>query len=175
MVPFSFIRTITVGPGVTPDLLTLPDKPEGARGLVRLTALTAGGDFHPALRTKATRFPVAGQNNRGALRLMSSSPRRPGTQARNSVESTPDPALHLHYKAYTRRLIQHEICTMADAPKCPECGIEIRLTASMMIRMGDGDADWAAKCKDATAVQAGVQRKCAYASTVLAALAARQT
>jgi hypothetical protein len=28
---FSFIRTLTVGPGITPDLLTLPM--EGARGL----------------------------------------------------------------------------------------------------------------------------------------------
>jgi hypothetical protein len=64
---------------------------------------------------------------------------------------------------------------MADAPTCPQCGIEIRINASMMIKMGEGDADWAAKCKDAVAVQAGVPRKCAYAATVLATLAARQT
>lgn len=46
---FSFIRTMTVGSGLSPDLLTLLDQ-EGARGLA--TRLhTAGRDFHPALRT----------------------------------------------------------------------------------------------------------------------------
>ena len=64
---------------------------------------------------------------------------------------------------------------MADVPTCPECGIEIRITASMMIKMGDSAEDWAAKCKDAAAVQAGVPRKCPYAAPVLAELAARQT
>ena len=37
----SFIRTLTVGPGVTPDLLTIPKD--------ALAGYTAGGDFHPAL------------------------------------------------------------------------------------------------------------------------------
>ena len=50
--PFSFIRTLTVGFGFAPNLLTLPLGREGARGL-GLFALTAGGDFHPALRTSA--------------------------------------------------------------------------------------------------------------------------
>jgi hypothetical protein len=31
--PFSFIRTLTVGFGITPNLLTLPQLEEGARGL----------------------------------------------------------------------------------------------------------------------------------------------
>jgi hypothetical protein len=31
--PFSFIRTLTVGFGITPNLLTLPQREEGARGL----------------------------------------------------------------------------------------------------------------------------------------------
>jgi len=31
--PFSFIRTLTVGLGITPNLLTLPREEEGARGL----------------------------------------------------------------------------------------------------------------------------------------------
>src|SRR6202012_4283347 len=56
--PFSFIRTLTVGFGVAPNLLTLLPK----RGRRRSRAwaslketLTAGGDFHPALRTSAAR------------------------------------------------------------------------------------------------------------------------
>jgi hypothetical protein len=46
---FSFIRTMTVGPGITPDLLTLARKAKALAGL-RTRPLTAGGDFHPALR-----------------------------------------------------------------------------------------------------------------------------
>jgi hypothetical protein len=60
--PFSFIRTLTVGFGITPNLLTLflgelhrSSRKEGARGL-GLFAFTAGGDFHPALRTSAARL-----------------------------------------------------------------------------------------------------------------------
>jgi hypothetical protein len=56
--PFSSIRTLTVGFGVTPNLLTLlpeesPEK-KALAGLGYLT-LTAGGEFHPALRTSAAR------------------------------------------------------------------------------------------------------------------------
>ncbi len=47
--PLSFIRTMTVGSGIAPDLLTLR-KTKGARGLGP-KAHTAGGEFHPALRT----------------------------------------------------------------------------------------------------------------------------
>ena len=37
--PFSFIRTMTVGPGITPGLLTLPDwRPASARGLDAMTS-----------------------------------------------------------------------------------------------------------------------------------------
>jgi hypothetical protein len=48
---------MTVGPGITPGLLTLsppPQKPcpsPSARGLCALRAITAGGELHPALRT----------------------------------------------------------------------------------------------------------------------------
>ncbi len=49
--PFSCIRTVTVGSGIAPgsaDPRHLACR--GARGLVRKTAITAGGDLHPALR-----------------------------------------------------------------------------------------------------------------------------
>lgn len=60
--PFSFIRTLTVGFGVAPNLLTLLlegsrtgfREKEALAGLGYLT-LTAGGEFHPALRTSAAR------------------------------------------------------------------------------------------------------------------------
>src|ERR1700722_14753025 len=56
--PFSFIRTLTVGFGITPNLLTL--LPSGFQENKTLAGLgcftvTAGGDFHPALRTSAAR------------------------------------------------------------------------------------------------------------------------
>ena len=45
--PFSFFRTVTVGPGFSPDLrFSLENAPAGCPG----TRFTAGGDFHPALR-----------------------------------------------------------------------------------------------------------------------------
>jgi hypothetical protein len=56
--PFSFIRTLTVGFGITPNLLTLfPKEIFGNKALAGLgfLAFTAGGDFHPALRTSAAR------------------------------------------------------------------------------------------------------------------------
>jgi hypothetical protein len=47
---------MTVGPGITPGLLTLSlhgkDRlAPSARGLCALRAITAGGELHPALRT----------------------------------------------------------------------------------------------------------------------------
>jgi hypothetical protein len=55
--PFSFIRTVTVGFGVAPNLLTLPPRQEKkALAGLGVAALTAGGDFHPALRTSAARY-----------------------------------------------------------------------------------------------------------------------
>lgn len=56
-IALSFIRTMTVDPGIAPDLLTLIQaRPEpGARGLMQLPAITAGGEFHPALRTLSRR------------------------------------------------------------------------------------------------------------------------
>src|SRR5665213_1000454 len=46
-------RTVTVGPGIAPALLVPDTFAPGARGLVppRRAGITAGGDFHPALRT----------------------------------------------------------------------------------------------------------------------------
>ena len=73
-IALSFIRTMTVDPGIAPDLLTpVPaKKPEpGARGLMQLPAITAGGEFHPALRTPSRRN---GQDlcilNRGVMRAL---------------------------------------------------------------------------------------------------------
>jgi hypothetical protein len=54
--PFSFIRTLTVGFGITPNLLTLLPKSKKALAGLGLFTLTAGGDFHPALRTSAARL-----------------------------------------------------------------------------------------------------------------------
>ena len=53
----SFIRTVTVGPGISPDLLTPCSGQAAAWALAALVrscrhaAITAGGEFHPALRT----------------------------------------------------------------------------------------------------------------------------
>lgn len=52
----SFIRTVTVGSGISPDLLTptqVLDLQPGARGLPESDRDTAGGEFHPALRISA--------------------------------------------------------------------------------------------------------------------------
>jgi len=58
----SFIRTVTVGFGIAPNLLTLVPV-EGTRrsraraaSLSRKAAITAGGELHPALRTLAVRL-----------------------------------------------------------------------------------------------------------------------
>jgi len=48
--PFSFIRTLTVGFGIAPNLLTHPPGKKALAGL-GYVAFTAGGEFHPALRT----------------------------------------------------------------------------------------------------------------------------
>src|ERR1700710_2072373 len=63
--PFSFIRTLTVGFGITPNLLTLfPWDCRGKKALAGLGcfAFTAGGDFHPALRTSAARYGQPDEN-----------------------------------------------------------------------------------------------------------------
>jgi hypothetical protein len=57
--PFSFIRTFTVGFGIAPNLLTLFPKgfpKKKALAGLGYFAFTAGGDFHPALRTSAARY-----------------------------------------------------------------------------------------------------------------------
>src|ERR1700760_1317650 len=49
---FSFIRTVTVGPGIAPGLLTLRSwRREGARGLPGRVAEPAGGQFPPGGRS----------------------------------------------------------------------------------------------------------------------------
>ncbi|VWX63785.1 hypothetical protein VARIO8X_90655 [Burkholderiales bacterium 8X] len=54
----SFIRTVTVGPGIAPGLLTPPHQGRSGRSRARAKvsprfAITAGGELHPALRTLA--------------------------------------------------------------------------------------------------------------------------
>jgi hypothetical protein len=44
---------MTVGSGIQPDLLTLPDQVRKALAGLEANLLTAGGDLHPALRTNA--------------------------------------------------------------------------------------------------------------------------
>lgn len=56
------IRTVTVGSGLSPDLLTPPMNSAGARGLPSLVSRdTAGREFHPALRTSAFGFKTSPQ------------------------------------------------------------------------------------------------------------------
>src|SRR5882672_7450864 len=69
--PFSFIRTLTVGLGIAPNLLTLfpgEKKIQGNKALAGLGyfTLTAGGDFHPALRTSAARHGQPAGNYAGS-------------------------------------------------------------------------------------------------------------
>lgn len=45
-IPFSTIRTLTVGSGISPDLLT-----QAFSRARRSRTITAGGELHPALRT----------------------------------------------------------------------------------------------------------------------------
>jgi hypothetical protein len=55
VIPFSLIRTMTVGFGITPNLLTLKEcLPQALAGFVMRAIrlhITAGGEFHPAPRT----------------------------------------------------------------------------------------------------------------------------
>ena len=66
----SFIRTVTVGSGFAPDLLTLQADPKngttGARGLLRAfqPTNTAGGEFRPALRTLSAPKVIRGRRVR---------------------------------------------------------------------------------------------------------------
>lgn len=47
----SLFRTLTVGSGITPDLLDPGQMPQALAGCFRHTSeITAGGEFHPALR-----------------------------------------------------------------------------------------------------------------------------
>jgi len=48
---FSLIRTVTVGFGFAPNLLTSPNQ-VSARGLNRLACITAGRELHPAPRIR---------------------------------------------------------------------------------------------------------------------------
>jgi hypothetical protein len=51
-VALSFIRTVTVGPGIQPGLLTPARECRALAGLCERVAITAGGEFRPALRTQ---------------------------------------------------------------------------------------------------------------------------
>src|SRR5215475_13275452 len=67
--PFSFIRTLTVGFGVAPNLLTLLRATRAGRRRSRAwisveeRPFTAGGEFRPALRTSAVRDERPETNN----------------------------------------------------------------------------------------------------------------
>jgi hypothetical protein len=50
----SSIRTVTVGSSIGLDLLTSDALRTGALAGLRLAPPTAGGDFHPALKTRAS-------------------------------------------------------------------------------------------------------------------------
>src|SRR5712671_3304394 len=69
--PFSFIRTLTVGFGIAPNLLTLflrgDFRENKALAGLGLSTLTAGGEFHPALRTTAAQYerPAGSMAKRG--------------------------------------------------------------------------------------------------------------
>jgi hypothetical protein len=56
--PFSSIRTLTVGFGITPNLLTPPIARRALAGFGDRSPFTAGGDFHPAPRTRSDRNPT---------------------------------------------------------------------------------------------------------------------
>jgi hypothetical protein len=70
----SFIRTLTVGPGISPG--QLPCKPQALAGY------TAGGDFRPALKARflivrhspVRTHVVANQRNRGSYSFQSTVP-----------------------------------------------------------------------------------------------------
>jgi hypothetical protein len=56
--PFSSIRTLTVGFGIAPNLLTPPIARRALAGFGDRSPFTAGGDFHPAPRTRSDRNPT---------------------------------------------------------------------------------------------------------------------
>jgi hypothetical protein len=56
--PFSSIRTLTVGFGIAPNLLTPPTARRALAGFGDRSPFTAGGDFHPAPRTRSDRNPT---------------------------------------------------------------------------------------------------------------------
>src|SRR5690348_13624305 len=56
--PFSSIRTVTVGFGIAPNLLTPPIARRALAGFGDHAPFTAGGDFHPAPRTRSDRNPT---------------------------------------------------------------------------------------------------------------------
>src|SRR5882757_732115 len=78
--PFSFIRTLTVGFGITPNLLTLLREKKALAGLGYVT-LTAGGDFHPALRTSAARSSGQGNYDEAQPRQQAPNPWEPRMSA----------------------------------------------------------------------------------------------
>jgi hypothetical protein len=75
----SFIRTVTVGSGIAPDLLTLKGVAFQALAGSQPRLHTAGGEFHPALRTS----PLQGSGSAivGRRRWHQRSHRQPGDSA----------------------------------------------------------------------------------------------
>jgi len=56
--PLSSIRTVTVGFGIAPNLPTPPVARRALAGFGELLAITAGGEFPPAPRTRSDRNPT---------------------------------------------------------------------------------------------------------------------
>ena len=93
----SFIRTMTVGFGVAPNLLT-SSRRMSARGLMRSLAITAGGEFHPALRTPASQERETLRFFQNGVRLATGGCRG-SRHDLNCVEFCPARALGTHKRA----------------------------------------------------------------------------
>ena len=107
--PFSFIRTLTVGLGITPNLLTLLSGEKKALAGLGYFTFTAGGDFHPALRTLTARYERPGELWRMAAASASiftmGNPHVPMTAQRNSglnarIPQTSEPGLRSETRSY---------------------------------------------------------------------------
>jgi len=103
---------VTVGSGIQPDLLTLPTIGRKALAGLEVTLLTAGGDFHPALRTNAGKASISA-NRLNVIRaqgLMSASGCAPVETDRAGSEETvmACPLLHFRFHAEIGRRRRHQ-------------------------------------------------------------------
>jgi hypothetical protein len=94
--PFSFIRTLTVGFGIAPNLLTLPPPSRKALAGLGFVTLTAGGEFHPALRTSAVRD--------GRPSGIMTSHGRPSKRLGTANQHVPMPPWRLEAKSRARKI-----------------------------------------------------------------------